>query len=861
MQDRPASGQGPLIMAIEKVKTIKDAGMPQWKQTMFVDHYFAECVLVGGARRAARIAIKNWQDKDILDFINIKENGFLWSANNSIGVDHNFWNQTSQKSKEVFEAATYASYHHNSGEPGFLNLDKLVVNNKDLKEYKDGAFIGSKKYPPSNSAKRLLSHLASIVIKKEYPHIVNPCVMDDTWILTDKGARQVKDLIGKQFKIMINNQLFDSTKEGFFLTGKKQVFEVITKDGYILKATENHPLLVVFKQTRNTEKTKWVNIADLKVGDKIKLNNNDGQWDGNGNFNEGWLIGSLIGDGTYLPNDNARLSYWGDNRKAMMDVALMRLNKTIKHRKDMVGGDKIKYHKMDVSSKGLSKLALSFDVYRKHKIITPKIENSSYNFYRGVLQGLFDADGCVIGNQQKGISIRLSQSNLSLLQSVQRMLLRMGINSAIYQNRHEAGNRKLPDGNGNLKDYFCKANHELVIANDNIKKYCDIVGFTDQNKLFKLKTKISLYKRKLNKDKFCATISEIKKIGIENVYDCQIIEKNSFDANGIIVHNCGEVSLNALNGYCVIADVVPYFAPTLDDAEEAFRVATRALIRVNTMDSLYKEETARTNRIGVGMTGIHEFAWNAFGYTFKDLINEEKSKDFWMTINRFKNAVVDEADKYSKAIGVNVPHTNTTMKPAGTTSKLFGLSEGCHLPAMKEYMRWVQFRSDDKLVKKYEDLGYPSKVLKSYTGTTIVGFPTQPEICRLGMNGELTLAGDATPEEQYQWLMLLEKYWIVGLNSHRLPLKDTGNQISYTLKYKKDKVSFLEFKKMLLQYQSQIKCCAVMPQQDSTIYEYQPEESISKGKFLHIIENIKDTTIKEDVDMESLRCESGACPI
>ena len=61
-----------------------------------------------------------------------------------------------------------------------------------------------------------------------------------------------------------------------------------------------------------------------------------------------------------------------------------------------------------------------------------------------------------------------------------------------------------------------------------------------------------------------------------------------------------------LGGYCVIADVVPYYAPNADAAEEAFRVATRALIRVNTyMDSLYTREVKRTNRIGVGMTGIH----------------------------------------------------------------------------------------------------------------------------------------------------------------------------------------------------------------------------------------------------------------
>ncbi len=51
---------------------------------------------------------------------------------------------------------------------------------------------------------------------------------------------------------------------------------------------------------------------------------------------------------------------------------------------------------------------------------------------------------------------------------------------------------------------------------------------------------------------------------------------------------------------------------------------------------------------------------------------------------------------------------------------------------MREFLRWVQFRNDDPLVKVYEEKGYPVKRLKSYSGTTIVGFPTKPAICELG---------------------------------------------------------------------------------------------------------------------------------
>lgn len=503
MQNRPASGPRPLIKAIQKVATVKNAGMSPWRQAMFVDHYLAECVLVGGARRAARISTKTWTDPEVFDFISIKRGGFLWSANNSVAVDDKFWKQKTKHSRAVLEAILDASYHDMTGEPGFINQHKYVQNDAGFEDYTDGKYAESDKYHPAPRTESMLAAIAKRANAKYYTQIPNPC---------------------------------------------------------------------------------------------------------------------------------------------------------------------------------------------------------------------------------------------------------------------------------------------------------------------------------------------------------------------------GEITLNMLGGYCVIADVVPYFAPNTDAAEEAFRAATRALIRVNTMNCLYSREVRRTNRIGVGMTGIHEYAWNAFGYSFRDLIDEQKSLDFWLTISRYKRAVLDEARQYSAQLGVNEPHTNTTIKPAGTTSKLFGLSEGAHLPAMREYIRWVQFRSDDPLVKKYAKMGYPTKELKSYQGTTVVGFPTQPEICRLGMNGELVTAGEATPREQYQWLMLLEKYWIVGVDEQGQPLEpDTGNQVSYTLKYNPEKVSYSQFKKMVAEYQPQIKTCSVMPQVDATAYEYQPEEPVTIGQFMNVIREIDrnggDSGLTEDIDLEHLKCETGACPI
>lgn len=187
-----------------------------------------------------------------------------------------------------------------------------------------------------------------------------------------------------------------------------------------------------------------------------------------------------------------------------------------------------------------------------------------------------------------------------------------------------------------------------------------------------------------------------------------------------------------------------------------------------------------------------------------------------------------------------------------SVSKLFGLTEGAHLPAMQYYLRWVQFRSDDPLVEQYKADGYPTKELESYEGTTIVGFPTQPVISTLGMKKKLVTAAQATPEEQFQWLMLLEKYWLLN--------DDMGNQISYTLKYDPEVVSLEELTEVIKKYQPLVRCVSIMPQADTTAFEYLPEEIVSEKVYNDTVSKIQ-SNMTEDVGSEHVQCEGGACPI
>lgn len=353
----------------------------------------------------------------------------------------------------------------------------------------------------------------------------------------------------------------------------------------------------------------------------------------------------------------------------------------------------------------------------------------------------------------------------------------------------------------------------------------------------------------------------------------------------VTTNPCGEIALHVTGGYCVIADFAPLLAcpVPLDDVtpgeapddvaalwdarvEDSVRLGVRFLMRANGMDALYAQEVARTNRMGIGPTGLHEWAWLRFGYDFNDLLDERRSAPFWSMLSRLSDAAKQEGGAYADELGRVHPVTVTTVKPAGTTSKLFGLTEGAHLPARRQYLRWVQFKGQrddatgawdadsDPLLAEYEARGYPMRTLKTFQGMTVVGFPTVPLLMRLGLGERCVTAGEASPAAQYHWLRLLERNWIGA---------DQGNQVSYTLKIYTDRHDLEAFRTIVGEQQPLVRCCAVLPSRpDHELgYEYLPEEEVSAAAFDAIVSGISDGAVREGVDMVHLECASGVCPI
>ena len=655
-----------------------------------------EVIKAGGKRRGAMMGILRVDHPDVLEFITAKQNPtFLSNFNVSVAVSDEFMQAVEEdseywlinprnkekvkqlKAREVWNLMARSAWA--SGDPGVVFIDEI------------------NRYNPTPEVGRIES--------------TNPCVTSDMWIMTEEGARQVLDLIDKPFVAVINGEKWNGSKEGFFSTGVKRVFRLMTREGFEVRLTENHPLMKVKELTRSKVRTEWVEVGCLKPEDKVVLNshqNGDG-WKGKYGEGEGYLVGLLLGDGT-VKDDKVVLSSWGEESgsKAVRNLAYF-YAEGMPHRSDFQGWVKVKGREEYRMATGyLKALASDLGLAPGAKMLTENMEKASSDFCKGMLRGLFDADGSVQGSQLKGVSIRLAQSDLATLRAVQRLLLRFGIFSRIYANRRDEGTVWMPNGKGGTKEYTHKPQHELVVSNENILVFREKIGFGDSDKARKLEKAVKSYKRKLNRERFVAVVEEVKPDGEEEVYDATIPGINAFDANGFYIHNCGEQPLlpyESCNlGSINLSRMVEEGKIKWEKLRETVRNAVHFLDNVVDANVYPLEEIAeitRANRkIGLGVMGFADMLIMLsvpydseealkLGEQVMKFIEEEahkKSMEIAEARGSFPNFERSIwKDRYSAFRNATV----TTVAPTGTISIIAGCSSGIEPLFAVSFMRNV----------------------------------------------------------------------------------------------------------------------------------------------------------------------------
>lgn len=667
--------------------------------------------------------------------------------------------------------------------------------------------------------------------------LTNPCITGDSLVLTDRGWVPVFDLQKEPFNVIVDGKVYPALP--FFETGIKPTYKLTLHNGQNLTATENHPIL-----TDNG----WKEVKDLSIADSIVLGYGNSTVEDQTAFDKGWLIGEIIGDGGHNPDKyHSYVRFWGDSAESMYSISykiVQALPYTYHRPTDLLETRKNANGIYTLSSKVLSDLCIGY-ITPSSKNLTNKVMGESDSFVAGVLRGLFDSDGSVQGNLQKGVSIRLSSINIELLQQTQLLLQRFGILSTIYKNRKPACIKEMPDGKGGSKEYNCKELHELVISKNSFSEFGWVIGFYEPAKQRKFEEIEQSRLRSAYKNKWVSKVESIEYVGDNTVYDCVVPNINRFNANGMIVHNCGEILLPASGGFCCLTtlDLRKFKDDTLGLYKAAHLIA-RANYRqtvVDFRDGILQEKWHLNNDFlhlcGVSTAGVAA-------------VPEMQPYDY----RRLERAITASAFSMAEELGTAYPKNCSTNKPDGTLGKICDTTEGMHKPLGKYIFNNVAFSKYDPLVQKLKDANY-SVFNHPYDDTaTLVTFPVKYEDVEFDIveGKEVNLESAVSQLNRYK--MLMENY--------------CQQNVSCTVSY--DKWETPEIVNWIYTNWDSYVAVSFLFRNDPTKtaadlgYPYLPQEVVTKEMYEEYVTKLLPVDLETQHSLDTPLeddCSGGACPI
>ena len=468
----------------------------------------------------------------------------------------------------------------------------------------------------------------------------NPCFPASEYLLTDKGYVKFGDLYksGENNVVMTDNRIsyvetqevetpeqwhIDERNSGItprdasnvFLTKKNaEIAELIFTNGSKLRCTPDHHIATLNRG--------MVEAKDLTSDDKVLV--------GLGNIGESiknkmpetteeilaFLCGLVMGDGCMSINkkqERCHLSFWGEDSLRMTDICVNLINTLFERCGDIKGLNFKSLSKYFITTKGVNgvskttiispylaqllKKYLNYTKVSKHVVPEYVLNNASTNVGKFFIAGFMYCDGSISGNLKKGISVRLHQSNLELLRQVQMLFNANGFYSTIKLRRKEQM-RRMPDGKGGYKEYFTKANYDLIISSTQSEDFINNIGFFgDINKENKF---IEFTKNKRNVKAYTNILSYTLCEKTEDVYCIKEPVTRSIIVNNISTRRCGEIPL-AAGDACRLMSLNLYSYvdyPFTSDARFNFeKFIKHAKLSIKLMDNMIDLENEKIDKI------------------------------------------------------------------------------------------------------------------------------------------------------------------------------------------------------------------------------------------------------------------------
>jgi DNA gyrase subunit A len=279
-------------------------------------------------------------------------------------------------------------------------------------------------------------------IDGDSPAAMRYCVTGDTRIKTDKGLVKIADLVpntplNSDSPLAVNVlSLHKATNKAvaFFNSGAHPVYHLQTTEGFSLKGTGNHPILVFQQNADGKPAYAWKLMENIQVGDKIVMDRTQKDLSTKQITDEerNWAIiaGCLVSEGFV---SEKRMGFNNTDKQYYQDfVNAYKVNigtKFYDYERTLPSGKSI--YEFDVQNLNEFEQNPLFKDLRNRKasekIIPDYIFTASKEAQKIFLQYLFEGDGSIALLERNTINLQYCTQSLQLAQDIQVLLLEFGV--------------------------------------------------------------------------------------------------------------------------------------------------------------------------------------------------------------------------------------------------------------------------------------------------------------------------------------------------------------------------------------------------------------------------------------------------
>jgi ribonucleotide reductase alpha subunit len=472
----------------------------------------------------------------------------------------------------------------------------------------------------------------------------NPCFPADQRVVTDQGLVRIGDLVrraaaGETFAVYTNDitaakapmsRVMATRPLRYMVTGTNEIVELRFSDGSRLRCTPNHRLW--------TQNRGWAHARDLIPTDDIvrsfeyaarpmaryelpeavsevarratslKLPE---KWD----ERLGHLLGWLIGDGSFTRSVATFIYGSAEDQSEIMP----RHAELLREWTDLDAKPSIQPNGTVQLRSGKRSVIEFFSALGLHsvrasdKILPESIFEAPEEVVVAFLQGLFDADGCVVDDERKGTRyVGLGSRSEELLLGVQELLASFGMASRIYRTGVKAQSFSHARKDGSTVAYGSDGpTYDLLVTGRSLRQFAAKIGFTLERKQRVLQHVVAEH------EVYCVNetvrLVSRKSCGFETTYNLTEPRNHSYIVSGVVVANCSEyMSLD--NSSCNLASLNLLKFLRDDDTfdAEAFEQAVELIITAMDISICFAdfptEAIAQTTRdyrqLGIGYANL-----------------------------------------------------------------------------------------------------------------------------------------------------------------------------------------------------------------------------------------------------------------